>query len=73
MRITAYEHIALVCKYHANRYSPYEPDPAWAKRVLVQYERGGLITPEQADDIRRDCGWNVNAKQLELIPRLTKL
>ena len=66
MRITHYEHIALVCKYHSNRFNPCKPDPIWAKRTLTQYERDGLVTPDQADDIRRACGWNVDADQLPL-------
>ena len=66
MRITHYDHIALVCEYHANRRNPYEPGPGWAKRMLTQYECDGLVTPEQADDIRRACGWNVDAEQLRL-------
>jgi hypothetical protein len=60
--ISDFDHILNVCQYHANT-----PEPQWAKRFLASMVDNGTITAEQANEIRRACGWSELAQQLRLV------
>lgn len=52
------KHLRHVCVYHANP-DNHRTDPDYAMKLLASCVANGLVTQEEAAQIREECGWMV--------------
>ncbi len=69
MKLSNFDHASWVCNWHNQEQQAADigPDRVWAQKWLAEIVRGDFITPDQANDIRRACGWDIEPVQLGLL------
>ena len=68
MKVSDFDHAIHVCNWHETQ--PQNEhiggDRVWARRWLSGQVRDHILTGEEANDVRRSCGWDVEPEQLPL-------
>jgi hypothetical protein len=70
MRVSKFEHISFVCRWHDEQPQapPIGPDREWAKRWLLEQEQKGKLTAAEVAEIQKQRGWTNQLPLFTLAP-----